>query len=35
MKDPIGFNFGNINPDYGIKYFRIVHGFNVGVGFFF
>ena len=35
MRDPIGFNFGNINPDYGTKYFRIIHGFNAGIGFFF
>jgi len=35
MRDPIGFNFGNINPDYGIKYFRLIHGFNAGIGFFF
>ncbi len=35
MRDPIGFNFGNINPDYGVKYFRLVHGFNAGIGFFF
>jgi hypothetical protein len=32
---PIGFNFGNINPDYGVKWFRLVHGINVGIGFFF
>ena len=35
MKDPVGFNFGNINPDYDTKYFRLLHGFNIGVGFFF
>jgi hypothetical protein len=35
MTDPIGFNFGNIDPNYGVKVFRLVHGFNVGIGFFF
>lgn len=35
MKDPVGFNFGNIDPNYATKYFRLVHGFNIGVGFFF
>ncbi|MDY3553602.1 hypothetical protein R5W24_002705 [Gemmata sp. JC717] len=35
MKDPVGFNFGNIDPNYATKYFRLLHGFNLGVGFFF
>ena len=35
MKEPVGFNFGNIDPGYGTKVFRLIHGFNVGVGFFF
>ncbi len=35
MRDPVGFNFGNIDPLYGTKYFRLIHGFNVGIGFFF
>lgn len=35
MKDPVGFNFGNIDPNYGTKAFRLLHGFNIGVGFFF
>ena len=35
MREPVGFNFGNIDPNYGTKYFRLIHGFNVGVGFFF
>jgi hypothetical protein len=35
MRNPIGFNFGNIDPDYGTKVFRLIHGFNAGVGFFF
>src|SRR5579883_442897 len=35
MANPIGYNFGNIDPDIGVKWFRLIHGFNVGVGFFF
>jgi hypothetical protein len=35
MEDPVGFNFGNIQPGYDTKYFRLLHGFNVGIGFFF
>jgi hypothetical protein len=35
MRDPVGFNYGNIQPGYSTKYFRLLHGFNVGVGFFF
>lgn len=35
MDEPVGFNYGNIDPGYKIKYFRLVHGFNVGIGFFF
>jgi hypothetical protein len=35
MNEPIGFNFGNIDPSYKTKYFRLLHGFNVGLGFFF
>jgi hypothetical protein len=35
MRHPIGDNFGNIDPDYGTKWFRMIHGFNVGIGFFF
>jgi len=35
MRDPVGFDYGNINPGYATKYFRLVHGFNVGIGFFF
>lgn len=35
MRDPVGFNFGNIDPLYDTKWFRLVHGFNVGIGFFF
>ena len=35
MRDPIGFNFGNINPDYGTKYFQLIHGVNAGIDFFF
>ena len=28
-------NYGGIDPKYGFQAFRIVHGVNVGVGFFF
>jgi hypothetical protein len=35
MREPVGYNFGNIDPNYGTKYFRLIHGFNVGIGFFF
>lgn len=35
MREPVGFNYGNIDPNYGTRWFRLVHGFNVGVGFFF
>jgi hypothetical protein len=35
MIDPVGFNFGNIDPGYRHKAFRLVHGFNLGIGFFF
>jgi hypothetical protein len=35
MREPVGFNFGNIDPSYGRQWFRLVHGFNVGIGFFF
>ncbi len=35
MREPVGFNFGNIDPNVGTRYFRLLHGFNVGVGFFF
>lgn len=35
MREPVGYNFGQIDPNYGTKWFRLVHGFNVGVGFFF
>jgi hypothetical protein len=35
LRNPIGNNFGNIDPDYGTKWFRMIHGFNAGIGFFF
>jgi len=35
MRDPVGFNFDAIDPVYDTKAFRLVHGFNVGIGFFF
>lgn len=35
MDQPIGFNYGAIDPAYETQYFRIIHGLNVGVGIFF
>lgn len=35
MTEPVSFNYGGIAPVYGYQGFRIVHGVNVGVGFFF
>ncbi len=35
LTEPVGFNYGGIDPKYGFQAFRIVHGVNVGVGFFF
>jgi hypothetical protein len=35
MINPIGFNYGSIDPVYDTQVFRIVHGFNAGVGLFF
>jgi len=33
--DPIGFNFGAIDPVYRTQAYRIVHGVNVGLAMFF
>lgn len=35
MEDPIGFNYGAIDPVYDVQFLRLVHGVNVGVGLFF
>jgi hypothetical protein len=35
MNEPVGFNYGNIDPSYKVKEFRLLHGFNAGIGFFF
>jgi hypothetical protein len=35
MLEPVGLNYGNINPSYHVRAFRLLHGFNVGIGFFF
>lgn len=35
MGQPIDFNYGAMDPTYGTQAFRIVHGFNVGLGLFF
>jgi hypothetical protein len=35
MEEPVGFNMGAIDPRYDVQYFRLIHGFNFGVGLFF
>lgn len=35
MEEPVGFNYGAIDPRYETQVFRILHGFNVGIGLFF
>jgi hypothetical protein len=35
MEEPVGFNYGNIDPSYKTEVFRLLHGFNAGIGFFF
>lgn len=35
LDQPIGFNYGAIDPVYGTQYFRIIHGLNIGFGVFF
>lgn len=35
METPVTFDFGAMNANYGTQVFRLVHGFNVGVGLFF
>ena len=35
MLEPVGFNYANPDPRYETQVFRILHGFNVGVGLFF
>lgn len=35
MEEPVGFNYGSIDPAYDVQVFRIVHGINVGLGLFF
>jgi hypothetical protein len=35
MRDPIGFNYGAIDPVYDVKVFRLIHGVNAGIGLFF
>jgi hypothetical protein len=35
MKDPVGFDAAAIDPQYGVKAFRLIHGVNAGIGFFF
>jgi hypothetical protein len=35
MQNPVGFDYGSIDPVYTTKVIRIVHGLNVGFGLFF
>lgn len=35
MEQPIGFNYGSIDPVYGRQAFRMIHGLNIGFGVFF
>ena len=35
MKEPVGFDYGNIDPSYETRPIRILHGLNVGFGLFF
>jgi hypothetical protein len=35
MEEPVGFNYGAIDPQYDTQYFRLLHGVNVGIGLFF
>jgi hypothetical protein len=35
MDQPIGFNYGAIDPAYNTQVFRLLHGVNVGLGLFF
>jgi len=35
MQEPIGFDMGAMDPKYAIQGFRLLHGFNFGVGLFF
>lgn len=35
MAEPVGYNYGAPDPRYDTQVFRILHGFNVGVGLFF
>ena len=35
MQEPVGFNYGAIDPRYQTQVFRLIHGLNVGIGLFF
>jgi hypothetical protein len=33
MQEPVSFNVGAIDPAYGNRFWRVMHGFNVGMGY--
>jgi len=35
MRDPIGFDYGAVDPTYTPQVFRMIHGLNFGIGVFF
>jgi hypothetical protein len=35
MRDPVGFDYGAIDPTYTPQAFRLIHGLNFGIGVFF
>ena len=35
MQNPVGFDYGAIDPVYTTRVIRVLHGVNVGVGLFF
>ena len=35
MAEPVGFNYNTPDPRYETQVFRLIHGFNVGIGLFF
>jgi len=35
LLDPVGFNFGSIDPVYNVQWFRMIQGVNLGMSLFF